>query len=141
MSHSNEAIISENYRSNVPNREIKIGAPRNSERWKLSLWWEASLNGLKYWTDFNYAATLEFYHSFYNKPTESKRLNFSYLVMIARAQLAVLDFNSGVGLAHRKNKQGDIKYKHQFSKITQSWVVTKICERKKRQRTKIVCMR
>ena len=45
--------------------------------------------------------------------------------MIARAQLAVLDFNSGVGLAHRKNKQGDLQSKHQFSKITQSWVVNK----------------
>ena len=116
MLHSNEAIISENYRSNIPIRGIKIVAPRNSEWWKLSLWWEASLNGLKYWTYFNYTATLEVYHSLYNKQSP-KRLHFSYLVMIARVQLAVRAFNSGVGLAHRKNKQGDIQYKHQFSKI------------------------
>ena len=54
----------------------------------------------------------------------------SYPVMIARVQLAVLDFNFGVGLAHRKNKQRDLQYKHQFSKITQSWAVKKIHERK-----------
>ena len=54
----------------------------------------------------------------------------SYQVMIARVQLAVLDFNFGVGLAHRKNKQRDLQYKHQFSKITQSWAVKKIHERK-----------
>ena len=54
----------------------------------------------------------------------------SYPVMIARVQLAVLDFNFGVGLAHHKNKQRDLQYKRQFSKITQSWAVKKIYERK-----------
>ena len=54
----------------------------------------------------------------------------SYPVMIASVQLAVLDFNFGVGLAHHKNKQRDLQYKRQFSKITQSWAVKKIYERK-----------
>ena len=53
--------------------------------------------------------------------------------MIASMQLAVSDFNSGVGLAHHKNKQGDLQYKHQFSKIMQSWVVKKIYERKEKE--------
>ena len=56
--------------------------------------------------------------------------------MIVRAQLAVLDFNSGAGLVHRKNKQEDLQYKHQFSKITQSWVVKKIYERKEKEKYK-----
>ena len=90
------------------------------------------LNGLKYLTDFNHTGTLEVYHSLYNKYSP-KRLHFFYPVVIARAQLAVLDFNSRVGLAHRKNKQGDLQYKHQFSKITQSWVVKKIYERKEKE--------
>ena len=34
-------------------------------------------------------------------------MHFSHPGMIARAQLVVIDFNFGVGLAHRKNKQGD----------------------------------
>ena len=54
----------------------------------------------------------------------------SYQVMIARVQLAVLDFNFGVGLAHHKNEQRDLQYKRQFSKITQSWAIKKIYERK-----------
>ena len=50
--------------------------------------------------------------------------------MIARPQLAVLDFNSRAGIAHGENKQGDLQYMYQFSKFTQSWVVKKIYERK-----------
>ena len=55
-------------------------------------------------TDFNHTGTLEIYHSLYSP----KSLHFSCPVMIARTQLAVIDFNSGVGLAHRKNKEGDL---------------------------------
>ena len=54
------------------------------------------LNDLKYLTDFNHTGTLEVYYSLYNKYSP-KRLHFSYPGMIARAQLGVLDFNSGVG--------------------------------------------
>ena len=79
------------------------------------------LNDPKYLTDFNHTGTLEVHHSLYNKYSP-KPLHFSYPGMIVRAQLAVLDFNSGAGLVHRKNKQEDLQYKHQFSKITQSWV-------------------
>ena len=65
-------------------------------------------NDIKYLTDFNHTGTLEVYHSLYNK-CSPKRLHFSYPVMIIRGQLAVLDFYSGVGLAHRKSKQGDLQ--------------------------------
>ena len=83
-------------------------------------------------TDFNHTGTLEVYHSLYNKYSP-KRLDFSYPVMIARVQLGDLGFNPELGLAHCKNKQGDLQYKHQLSKITQSWVVKKICERKEKE--------
>ena len=65
------------------------------------------INDLKYMTDFNHTGTLEIHHSLYNKYSP-KSLHFSCPVMIARTQLAAIDFNSGVGLAHRKNKEGDL---------------------------------
>ena len=95
------------------------------------------LNDFKYLTNFNHTGTLEVYHSLYNKYSP-KRLYFSYPVMIARAQLVILDFKSGVGLAHRKKKQRDLQYKNHFSKIKRSWVVKTIYERKKRKRTKTI---
>ena len=88
------------------------------------------LNDLKYLTDINHTVPLEVYRSPYKKYSP-KRLHFSYPVMIARAHLAALDFNSRFSLAHRKNKERDLQYKYQFSKITQSWVVIKI-ERKRK---------
>ena len=89
------------------------------------------LKDLKHLTDFNHTGTLEVYHSLYNKYSP-KRLHFSYQGMIARAQLAVLDFNAGVGLEQSKNKNGELRFKHQFSKITQSWVVKKVPEAKQK---------
>ena len=46
--------------------------------------------------------------------------------MIARSQLAVLNFNCVVGLVQAKTMDGKHRYKLQFSKITQSWVVKKV---------------
>ena len=53
--------------------------------------------------------------------------------MVARVQLAVLDFNSGTRLVQAKDDQGDLRYKHQYSKTTQSWVAKKITERKDKE--------
>jgi len=83
------------------------------------------ISNLKHLTNFNHTGTLEVYHSLYNKYSP-KRLHFLYPGIIARSQLAVLDFNSGVGLAQSKNRQRNLRFKHQFSKVTQSWVVKKI---------------
>ena len=90
------------------------------------------ISDLKYLTEFNHTGTLEVYHSLYNKYSP-KRIHFSYAGMVARGQLAVLDFNSGVGLDQAKNKQGELRYKHQFSKITQSWVAKKITGKKDKE--------
>ena len=87
---------------------------------------------LKYLADFNQTGTLEVFQSLYNK-YNLKLSQFSYPVMIASAHLAVPYFNSKVGLAHHKNKQGDLQYKHKFSKISQSWVVKKVYENKEKK--------
>ena len=52
--------------------------------------------------------------------------------MVARSQLAVMDFNSGVNSNQATTKSGELRYKQSFSKVTQSWVVKKIKERKHR---------
>ena len=50
--------------------------------------------------------------------------------MIARAELAVLDFNCGVRVGQDKTQSGKLRFKQQYSKVTQSWVVKQICEPK-----------
>ena len=91
---------------------------------------KALLSDLKYLRNFNHTGSLEVYHSLYNKYCP-KRLHFSYEGMIARSQLAVLDFNSGVGLGQAETSQGKLQYKQQFSRVTQTWVVKKITGKKK----------
>ena len=49
--------------------------------------------------------------------------------MIARTQLAVLDFNCNWNNGQAKTIDGDLRYKQVFSKITQSWVVKKISDK------------
>lgn len=52
--------------------------------------------------------------------------------MIVKAKLPMLDFNCGVGLDQAKTKSGKLRFKHQYSKVTQSWVVKTIREPKDR---------
>ena len=52
--------------------------------------------------------------------------------MTARAELAALDFNTRVVLQHAKTKKGESRYKQQFSRITQSWFVKKVTDKKER---------
>ena len=87
------------------------------------------INDLKYLTNFNHTGTLEVYHSLYNKYCP-KRLHFSCKGMIARSQLAVLDFNAGVGLKQAETKLGELRFKQQFSKAAQLWVAKKIVLKK-----------
>ena len=89
------------------------------------------LGHLKHLTNFNHTGTLEVYHSVYNKYCP-KRLHFSNSAMTARAELAALDFNTRVVLQHAKTKKGESRYKQQFSRITQSWFVKKVTDKKER---------
>ena len=87
------------------------------------------INDLKYLTNFNHTGTLEVYHSLYNKYCP-KHLHFSYKGMIAFSQLAVLDFNAGVGLKQAGTKLGELRSKQQFSKVAQLCVAKKIISKK-----------
>ena len=50
--------------------------------------------------------------------------------MVARLQLAVMDFSSGVNRKQAITKTRDLRYKQLYSKVTQNWVVNKIREQK-----------
>ena len=89
------------------------------------------IKDLKHLVDFRHTGNLEVYHALYNKYCP-KRLHFSYNGMIARSQLAILDHNSGANLLQARTKDGLLRYKQQFSKITVNWVVKKISSKKDR---------
>lgn len=50
--------------------------------------------------------------------------------MVARSQLATLDFNSGTGREQALTKSGIPRFKQSFSRVTQTWVVKKILSKK-----------
>ena len=79
------------------------------------------LNDLKYLTTLNHTGTLKVYHSLYNKYC-LKPLHFSYEDVITLSQLAVLDFNEDVGLKKAETKLGELRFKQQVSKVSQSKV-------------------
>lgn len=78
------------------------------------------LKDLKHLTKFSHTGTLEIFHSLYSKWIP-KSQHFSYLGMVMRSQLAVLDFNQGSDLEQAKTKTGEKKYNVGFSKITKTW--------------------
>ena len=88
------------------------------------------LGDLKRWINLNDTGTLEVYHSGYNK-YYPKRLHFLCPAMIARGELATLDFNAGVGLQNAKTKKSELRNKQQFSRITQSWAMKKARDQKR----------
>ena len=59
-----------------------------------------------------------------------KGLHLSYKGMIVHSQFDVLDFSAGVGPKQAKTKPGGLRFKQQFSKVTQSWVAKKSYQRK-----------
>ena len=68
----------------------------------------------------------------YNK-WAPKRLHFSYQGMVARSQLAVIDFNLGAGLEQAETSSGEKRIKQNFSKMTKSWEVKPIKQVKNRE--------
>ena len=53
--------------------------------------------------------------------------------MVARSQLAILDFNSGANRDQAVTNSGELRFKQSYSKVTKSWVVKKIPEVKDRK--------
>ena len=68
------------------------------------------LGALKFLKKFNDTRTLEVYHALYNKYSP-KRLHFSFQGVIARVELAVLDFNCGVRVGQDKTQLGKLRFK------------------------------
>ena len=90
------------------------------------------LSDLKHLTRFSHTGSLEVYHSLYNKWLP-KSHHFSYEGMIARSQLAAVDFNLGCGLDQAKKLSGELRYNVSFSKYTSSWTAKPIKEQKNRE--------
>ena len=71
------------------------------------------LKDLSYLTKFSHTDTLKVYHSLYNRWLP-KSIHFSFHGMIARTQLAILDFNSGSNLNQATTKKGKKTIQYQF---------------------------
>ena len=79
-------------------------------------------------TQFCHAGVLEVYRALYNK-WAPKRLHFSYVGMLTRNQLAVMDFNEGISLEQAITGQGDKHFNVTFSKVTKQWSAKPIKEK------------
>ena len=73
------------------------------------------LKDLNYLNKFCHTGVLEVYHSLYNK-WAPKRQHFSYQGMLARSQLAIMDFNQGSNLEQAKTRRGKTSTKCSFQK-------------------------
>ena len=74
---------------------------------------------------FKHTGQLEVYHALLNKYC-GKRFAYSYAGMVARTQLAVLDHNSGVTKEQACTKDGTLRFKVVFTKVTGNWVAKKV---------------
>ena len=90
------------------------------------------LADIKHLSKFCHTGNLEVFHSVLDKYFP-KRLHFTLEGMIARTQLAVLDYNCGSNNTQATTKDGERRYKHIFSKMTQNWVMKKISKTKDRE--------
>ena len=80
---------------------------------------------------FSHTGKLEVYHALYNKWIP-KSQHFSYLGMVTRSQLAIMDFNSGSDLEQAKTREGKDRHNVVFSKVTQLWQAKPIKDKKSR---------
>ena len=87
------------------------------------------LKDMKHLTRFSHTGVLEVYHSLYNKWVP-KSTHFSYSGMVARSQLAALDFNSGSDLPQAQTVNGNPRYNVNYSKITKTWSAKPIKKKK-----------
>ena len=77
------------------------------------------LANIKYLSKYCHTGSLEVFHSLLNK-YYPKLLYFSLEDMIARAQLAVLDYNCGSNNTQTTAKDGKQRYKQIFSEVMQT---------------------
>ena len=77
---------------------------------------------------FCHTEVLEVYHALYNK--WAPKWYCSYVGMLTRSQLAVMDFNEGISLEQATTGQGDKHFNVTFSKVTKKWSAKPIQEKK-----------
>ena len=94
---------------------------------------KATLTDLKHVTKFSHTGALEVYHSLYNK-WMPKSHHFSFSGMLARSQLAAIDFNLSCDLPQAKTMDGEDRYNVSFSKFTNKWTSKPIKEKKSRNK-------
>ena len=87
------------------------------------------LSDLKHLTNFSHTGSLEVYHSSYNKLLP-KSTHFSYQGMIARSQLAAIDFNLCSELTQAETKSRIKRFNVTYSKATNNWSAKPIKEKK-----------
>ena len=87
------------------------------------------ISDLPYLTKFSHSGELEVFHALCNMYCP-KRFGFSYRGMYARTKLAVMDHNSGINRKQLKTKQGKLRYKTIYSRISSCWVARKMMEKK-----------
>ena len=88
-----------------------------------------TLKDLVHLTQFCHTRVLEVYHAVYNKWTP-KQQHFSYVGMLTRSQLAVMEFNKGISLEQATTGQGDKRFNVTFSKVTKQWSAKPIKEKR-----------
>ena len=74
------------------------------------------VNDLPYLVQFEHSGEIEVYHSLYLMYCP-KRISFSYEGIYARAQLAIMNHNSGIDRVQSKRKDGKLRYRTVFSKV------------------------
>ena len=90
------------------------------------------LGDMKHLTNFSHTGMLEVYHTLYNKWIP-KSTHFSFRGMVARSQLAAIDFNLGTDLKQATTGTGDKRYRVTSSKMSKTWSAKPIKEEKDRR--------
>ena len=93
---------------------------------------KALLKYFKHVSAFRHTGQLEVYHSLINK-FYPKRLSFSYLGMITRTKLAVLDHNCRTNRNYTVFSNGEIPHKVSYANVTNQWVANKMRVPKEKQ--------
>ena len=95
------------------------------------VFYKTHLGDMKHLTNFSHTGMLEVYHSLYNKWIP-KSTHFSFRGMVARSQLASIDFNLRADLKRATTGVGDKRYRVTSSKMTKAWSTKPVKEEQDR---------
>lgn len=83
------------------------------------------LKDIPYLIEYKHTGLLESYHNLMLKYCP-KKTHFSYLGMLARTQLTILDHNHNLDREQSKTQDGLLQYRYCYSKISNNWVAKPI---------------